>query len=165
MRKYNAKPQRICIFFSFFPFPLSLTFFRPEAHPLRIWPQPFSSKLYRVCTRAQENCGKPVPIQSAIQPSPPPVHSLWKNDLPLSDLICRPRTDGHVSKYWPSAKLLELGDRLVPDIYYTPNSVGEKIVQYGFKKCIYLEIWRDESWPNFRVSLISDGTTSIIFTN
>ena len=32
-----------------------------------------------------------------------------KNDLPLSVSICRPQIGGHPSKYWPSAKLLDLG--------------------------------------------------------
>ena len=43
------------------------------------------------------------------------IYILWKYDLPLSVSICRPRTSGHPSKYWPSARLLDLGDRLVPD--------------------------------------------------
>ena len=43
-----------------FPF---LSLFPPEVPPLRMWPQLFSLMLYRICTRAQENCGKPVPIQ------------------------------------------------------------------------------------------------------
>ena len=47
-----------------------------------------------------------------------------KNDLPLSVSMGRPRTGGHPSKYWPSEKLLDLGDRLAPHTYYTPNTVG-----------------------------------------
>ena len=34
-------------------------------------------------------------------------------------------TGGHPSKYWPSAKLLESRDRLVPDTYYTLNAVRQ----------------------------------------
>ena len=30
----------------------------------------------------------------------------------------------HPSKYWASAKLLDLGDRLIPDTYHTPNAVN-----------------------------------------
>ena len=110
-----------------FPFPpflpilLSFTVFPPQIPPLRMWPQPFSP-MYRICTRAQGNCGKPVPIQSAIQQSPSLVYGLWKNDLPLSVSICGPQTGGHPSKYWPSAKLLDLCDCLVPDIYHTPKN-------------------------------------------
>ena len=69
-------------------------------------------------------CRKLVPIQLAISQSLSPVYSLWKNDLPLSVSICKPRTGGHPSKYWPSAKLLDLGDRLVPDTYHIPNAVS-----------------------------------------
>ena len=47
-------------------------------------PMPFSPMLYRLCTRAQKNCGKPMPIQSAIQQSLYPINSLWKNDFPMS---------------------------------------------------------------------------------
>ena len=56
--------------------------------------------------------------------SVPTVYSLWKNDLPLSILICRPWTGGHPSKYWPSAKLLYSCDCPVPDTYHTPNAFG-----------------------------------------
>ena len=38
-----------------------------------VWLLAFSLMLYRICTRAQENCGKPVPIQSAILQSMSPV--------------------------------------------------------------------------------------------
>ena len=55
------------------PYPLSLPSLLPELPPMRMWPQPFSPTLYRICTRAQENCGKPVPIQSAIKQSLSPV--------------------------------------------------------------------------------------------
>ena len=47
-----------------------------------------------------------------------------KNDLPLSVSMCRPRTGVHPSKYRPSAKLLDLGARLVPDTYHTSNAVA-----------------------------------------
>ena len=57
---------------SFSPF-FSLPFFIPcqflpyrQLPPMRMRPQPFFPMLYRICTRAQGNCGKPVPIQSAI---------------------------------------------------------------------------------------------------
>ena len=46
-----------------------------------------------------------------------------KNDILLSFTICRPQTSGHPSKYWPSTKLLDLGDRLESDIYHT-EAVG-----------------------------------------
>ena len=123
-----------CLYIPPPPFPLSflLTIF-PFFHvlsargvtSLRMWPQPISPMMYRICTRAQENCGKPVPIEWAILQSLSPVNSLWKNDLLLSVSICRPRTGGHPSKYWLSAKLLDLGDCLVPDTYHTLNAVGE----------------------------------------
>ena len=40
-----------------------------------------------------------MPIQSAIQQSLSPIYNLWKNPLPLSILMCRPRTGGHPSKW------------------------------------------------------------------
>ena len=43
-----------------------------------------------------------------------PVYQSLKNDLPLSVSMCRPRTGGHPSKYWPSEKLLDLSDRIIP---------------------------------------------------
>ena len=52
----------------------------------------------------------------------PQSNSLWKNDLPRSVSMYRPRTGGHPSKYWPSEKLLHLSDRLAPDTYHTPNT-------------------------------------------
>ena len=116
-------PHLVFPFSSFFPFPLFFPFFLPEVHPLRMWPQPFSPMLYRICRSLQGNCGKLVPIQSAIQQSQHPVYSLWKTDLPLSVSICRPRNGGHPSKYWPSAKMLDLADRLIPDTDHTPNSM------------------------------------------
>ena len=39
---------------------------REPPPPLRMWPQPFSPMLYRIGTKAQDNCGKSMPIQSAI---------------------------------------------------------------------------------------------------
>ena len=36
--------------------------------------------------------------------------------------MCKPQPGGHPSKYWPSAKLLDLGNHLGLDIYYTPNA-------------------------------------------
>ena len=96
--------------------------------PLRMWPQSFSPMMYRICTRAQENCQKPVPIQSAISPSLSPVYSLWKKWPNAQRFDSRPRTGGHSSKYWPSAKLLDLCDRLLPDTYHTPNAVGNRII-------------------------------------
>ena len=48
-----------------------------------------------------------------------------KNDLSLGVPMCRPLTGGHLSKYWQSAKLLDLmDDRLEPKTYHTPNAVG-----------------------------------------
>ena len=47
-----------------------------------------------------------------------------KNDLPLSVSTCRLRTCGHPSKYCPSEKLFDLGDRLAPDAWHTWKAVG-----------------------------------------
>ena len=44
------------------------------------------------------------------------VSGLWKNALRLRRLP--------IQVYWPSAKLFDLGDHLVPDTYHTPNSVS-----------------------------------------
>ena len=42
--------------------------------------------------------------------------------------MCGPRIGGHPSKYW-AAKLLDLGDRLVPDTCHMPNAdAGRKII-------------------------------------
>ena len=109
----------VSAFFNFFP-----ARGPPPPPPLRMWPQPFSLTLYRICMRTQENCGKPVPIQSAIPQRLSTVYNLWKNGLLLSVSKCRSQTGGHPSKYRPSARLLDLGDRLVPDTYHTPNFVG-----------------------------------------
>ena len=38
------------------PYPLSLPW---DVPPSRMWLQPFSLILYRICTRARRNCGKP----------------------------------------------------------------------------------------------------------
>ena len=59
-------PFILSSFSPYFQLPLSFTFFPPEVAPVRMWPQPFSLMLYRICTRAEENCAKPVPIQSII---------------------------------------------------------------------------------------------------
>ena len=56
--------------------------------------------------------------------SVPSLTQSLKNDLPLSVSMRRSRTGGHPSKYWPSEKLLDLGDRLAPDTYHTPNTAG-----------------------------------------
>ena len=58
-------------------FPLSFTVFplKPPP-PLRMWPQSFSPMLYRICTRAKENCGTPVPIHSTISQSLSPVYAV-----------------------------------------------------------------------------------------
>ena len=42
---------------------------------------------------------------------------------PRSEFRCAGRNRGHPSKYWPSAKVLDLGDHLEPD---TPNAVGDQ---------------------------------------
>ena len=47
-----------------------------------------------------------------------------KNDLSLSVSMCKPWTSGHPRNYWPSAKLFNLGDRLEPFTYHTPNAFG-----------------------------------------
>ena len=89
-------------------FPFSSLSFRqsPPPLPLRMWPQPaFSPMLYRICTRAQENCIKPVPIQTAIS------QSLSRSTVS------------------EKSKLLDLCDRLVPDTYRTPNAVGINITR------------------------------------
>ena len=76
------------------------------------FPQKFSPcMLYRICTRAHTGL---------IQQSLSPIYGIWKISVPL----CMPRTSGHPSEYWPSAKLLALGDSLEPDTYHTPNAVG-----------------------------------------
>ena len=59
-------------------FPLPLTVFPPEVSDLKTWPQPFPPMLYRICPSAQENCGKPMPIQSAISQSVPSLQFLKK---------------------------------------------------------------------------------------
>ena len=105
----------------------------PELPPMRMWSQPFFPMLYRICRRAQRNCGKPVPTQLFNRVCPQ-SKSLWKNDLPLSVSVCRPRTGSHPSKYWPSEKLLDLGDRLAPDTYHTPNTVGLRQIYICYKK-------------------------------
>ena len=46
--------------------------------------------------------------------------------------MCRPRTGGHPFKYWPSGKLLDLGDRHAPDTYHTPNTVGTFVKLISF---------------------------------
>ena len=51
-------------------------------------------------------------------------HGLWNNDLLFSVSMCWSRTCGHPSKYWLSAKGLELGRHLATDIYYTPDAVN-----------------------------------------
>ena len=63
-------------------------------------PQPFSLLLYRICTRAQGNFGKPVPIQLAILQSLFPVYSLWKmtfclvfRDAGRGPAVTHPSTD------------------------------------------------------------------------
>ena len=50
----------------------------------------------------------------------PPIYSLWKITF-HSEFCC---AGGYSSKYWFSVKLLDSGDRLAPDTYYTPNTVG-----------------------------------------
>ena len=50
----------------------------------------------------------------------------------------RPRTDGHPSKYWSSAKLLDLSDRLAPDTYHTLNTVSWSSPLFLYK------IWKKE---------------------
>ena len=114
---------------SFSPF-LSLPFLiafppppPPPPPPIRMWPQPFSPMLYRICTRVQRNCENLCRYSRPFN-SLPPVYQSLKNDLPLSVSMCRPRTGGNLFKYWPSEKLLDLGDRLAPDTYHIPNTVG-----------------------------------------
>ena len=68
------------------------------------------------------------------------VPSLQSLKNVLSSLICRPWTDGHPSKYWPSTKLFDLGDRLAPDTYHTPNVVDTEDVCIFFQTNIY---WRN----------------------
>ena len=83
-------PNPLFPFPPFFRFPFFSLFSRQRSpSPLRMWPQPFSSMTYPICTRAQEKCGKPVPI------------------IPLSISMCRPRTGGHPFTYWLSARLLD----------------------------------------------------------
>ena len=85
----------LCSFFH----PLFFAFFSPEISPLRMWSQPFSFMLYH--TYLHEGTGKLRKLNSL------------KNDLAPSVSICRPRNKGgHPSKFWPSARLLDLDDRL-----------------------------------------------------
>ena len=74
---------------------LSFTFFPPEVPLLRMSPQPFSPMLL-------------------LFPLPASRFPLPASRFPLSVSMCRPRTGAHPSKYRPSAKLLDLGDRLAP---------------------------------------------------
>ena len=69
-----VSPFLLSFFLSVSPFFHCLPARGPPFENVR--PQPFSPMLYRICTRAQENCGKPVPIHSAISQSLYPVHSL-----------------------------------------------------------------------------------------
>ena len=68
--------------------------------------------------------------------------------------MCRPRIGGQPSKYWPSEKLHDLGDRLAPDTYDTPNTVGEyghysfyKLLTFGNELFLYWIIkWEQEKY-------------------
>ena len=81
-----------------FPFPLSFTFFPPEVPQLRMWPQLF-------CLMLQKTCADTV-----------------NHTVSAKMTSRRPPTCAHPSKYWPSTKLLDLGDRstghLVPNAGY-----------------------------------------------
>ena len=105
----------------FFQFPLSFTFSPPEVPPsLRshsLWSCIAFAQGHR--KTAENLCRYNRPFKSLS-----PVYILWKKDLPLSVSICRPRTGGHPSKYWPSAKQIDLCDCLVSDTYHAPNVVG-----------------------------------------
>ena len=85
---YGYLPIHIPHLFPFFPpslpYTLSLPSLPPKLAAMRMWPQPFSHMLYRICTRAQANCEKPVPIQWESVPSLP------------------------VSKKWPSAQRFDV---------------------------------------------------------
>ena len=73
-----------------------------------------TGKLRKICADTVDHLTESVPS----------LKSLRKHDLLLSVSICRPRTDEHPSTYWPKAKLLDFGDRLVPDTYDTPIAVS-----------------------------------------
>ena len=73
----------------FLPFSLSFIVFPRGVPLLRMWPQPLFSMLYRICTKAQENCGNLSWYSWHFnRVCLSPVHSLWKNDLSLSVSIC-----------------------------------------------------------------------------
>ena len=78
----------------------------------------------------------------------------------------------HPSKYWPSAKLLDLGDRLVPD---TPNAIGsyEKVFLlilflslgypfYSMKKTI--TIWNTYYIALFRYTMYIEEVSALTST-
>ena len=61
-------------------------------------------KLWKICADTTSHLAESVSS----------LHFL-KNNLPLNVSLCRPRTGGHPSKYWPNTKLLDMGDRLTSD--------------------------------------------------
>ena len=111
----------------FFPFPLSFTVFPPEPPP----PSPLENvtavihsyavlHLHESTGKLRKTCTDSVSYFTASVPS---LQSLKK--WPFAQCFdMQVAGGGHPSKYWPSAKLLNLCDCLIPDNYHKSNVVG-----------------------------------------
>ena len=109
----------------FFPFPLSFTFFSSQRSP----PWECDCKHSLLCCIAFAQ-GHMKTAEKLCRYSRP-FHRVCPQSKVSEKMTSRSvfrYAGGHPSKYWPSAKVLDLGDRLVPDTYDTPNAVGAKMI-------------------------------------
>ena len=124
-------------------FPLFFSFpsLSPELPLLRIWPQPFSLFCCIAFARGHRETAENLCRYSR------PFHRVWSQSTVSEKMTsrsafrCAGRGPAHPNTDSAKSCLHDLGDRLIPGTYHTPNTVGQSL-NLKFSKISGNPLWK-----------------------